>query len=94
MAWPVPRQSNGPAARLAQLDEGDVESLLLSLSRLRPTAARAQEAVRQALGYFDGNRERMRYAKFRRQHLFVGSGESKRAGKPLWVIVSSNQVYA
>jgi hypothetical protein len=60
-------------ARLAQLDEGEVESLLLSLRRLRPTAAQTQEAVRQAIGYFDGNRERMRYAKFRRQQLFVGS---------------------
>jgi Uncharacterised protein family (UPF0236) len=60
--------------RLAQLDEGDVESLLVSLRRLRPAAAQTQEAVRQAIGYFDGNRERMRYAKFRRQGLFVGSG--------------------
>jgi hypothetical protein len=62
------------AARLAQLDEGDVESLLLSLRRLRPTAAQTQEAVRQTIGYFQGNRERMRYAQFRRQQLFVGSG--------------------
>jgi hypothetical protein len=61
-------------ARLAQLDEGDVESLLVSLRRLRPTAAQTQEAVRQAIGYFNGNRERMRYAKFRHQGLFVGSG--------------------
>ena len=79
-------------ARLAQLDEGDVESLLLSLRRLRPTAAQTQEAVRQAIGYFDGNRERMRYAKFRRQQLFVGSGVIEAAAKPLWVIVSSNPV--
>jgi hypothetical protein len=61
-------------ARLAQLDEGDVESLLVSLRRLRPIAAQTQEAIRQAIGYFNGNRERMRYAKFRHQGLFVGSG--------------------
>lgn len=61
-------------ARLAQLDAGEVESLLVSLRRLRPTAAQSQEAVRQAIGYFDGNCERMRYAKFRRLGLFVGSG--------------------
>jgi hypothetical protein len=61
-------------ARLAQLDEGEVESLLVILRRLRPTAAQTQEAVRQAIGYFNGNRERMRYAKFRHQGLFVGSG--------------------
>jgi Uncharacterised protein family (UPF0236) len=61
-------------ARLVQLDEGDVESLLLSLRRLRPTAAQTKEAVRQTIGYFEGNRQRMRYAQFRRQELFVGSG--------------------
>lgn len=61
-------------ARSAQLDQGDVESLLLSLRRLRPTAAQVQEAVRQTITYFENNRERMRYADFRRQQLFVGSG--------------------
>lgn len=61
-------------ARLAQLDEGEVESLLVSLRRLRPTTVQTQEAVRQAIGYFDGNCERMRYAKFRHLGLFVGSG--------------------
>ncbi len=62
------------SARLAQLDEGDVESLLACLRRLRPTAAQSKEAVRQTIGYFESNRERMRYAQFRRQALFVGSG--------------------
>jgi hypothetical protein len=61
-------------ARSAQLDGGDVESLLLSLRRLRPTAPQTQEALRQTIGYFESNRERMRYAQFRRQELFVGSG--------------------
>ncbi len=61
-------------ARLAQLDEGDVESLLVNLRRRRPTAAQVQEAVRQTISYFENNRERMRYAQFRRQELFVGSG--------------------
>jgi hypothetical protein len=62
------------SARSAQLDEGDVESLLFSLRRLRPTAAQVQEALRQTISYFEHNRERMRYAQFRRQQLFVGSG--------------------
>lgn len=61
-------------ARLAQLDEGQIESLLLSLRRLRPAALQTQEALRQTISYFDNNRERMRYAQFRRQGLFVGSG--------------------
>ena len=61
-------------ARLAQLDEGDVESLLVNLRRLRPTAAQAQESLRQTISYFLNNRARMRYTQFRRQALFVGSG--------------------
>jgi len=62
------------AARLAQLDKGKIEPLLLSLRRLRPTAPQTQEAVRQTISYFQNNRQRMRYAQFRRQGLFVGSG--------------------
>lgn len=61
-------------ARLAQLDAGDVESLLFSLRRLRPTSAETQEVLRHTIGYFESNRQRMRYAEFRRQELFVGSG--------------------
>jgi len=61
-------------ARWAQLDEGKIESLLLSLRRLRPTAPQTQEALRQTISYFENNRQRMRYAQFRRQGLFVGSG--------------------
>lgn len=71
---PSVKSKQWTAARLAQLDEGELESLLSSLRRLRPTAAQTQEALRQTIGYFDSNRERMRYAHFRRQGLFVGSG--------------------
>lgn len=62
------------SARLAQLDEGKIESLLLSLRRLRPIAPQTQEALRQTISYFENNCARMRYADFRRQGLFVGSG--------------------
>ncbi len=62
------------AARLAQLDAGEVTSVLLSMRRLRPSGTEAQEQVRKTIHYFENNRERMRYAEFRRQQLFVGSG--------------------
>jgi hypothetical protein len=62
-------------ARSLQLDERDVESLLLSLRRLRPTVAQVQEAERLTISYFENNRARMRYAHFRRQALFVDSGD-------------------
>ena len=36
--------------------------------------AQVQEAVRLTISYFENNRACMRYAHFRRQALFVGSG--------------------
>jgi hypothetical protein len=62
------------AARGEDLDAGEVERLLVSLGRLRPRGEEAQEAVRKAQSYFETNAARMRYAQFRRQGLFVGSG--------------------
>ena len=43
------------------------------LEQLRPHAAES-EACRLGLGYFEGNRARMRYDEFRAQGLCVGSG--------------------
>lgn len=62
------------AGRRAELDAGDVERVVAALGRLRPRQADAEEAVRKARGYFATNADRMRYARFRRQGLFVGSG--------------------
>lgn len=62
------------AARSEQLDEGNVEAVITSMKRLRPRQNNAEEEVRKAIHYFQTNQERMRYAKFRREGLFVGSG--------------------
>ncbi len=44
-------------------------------SRLRgEEGGEVQDAVRKAQSYFETNAERMRYAGFRREGLFVGSG--------------------
>lgn len=61
------------ALRRAELDD-DVQGVVASLSRLRPRDTRTQEAVQTEIEYFQGNAERMRYAEFRKQGLFVGSG--------------------
>jgi len=45
-----------------------------ALRSLRHTNAEVVENVRTEAEYFEKNAERMRYPKFRRQHLFVGSG--------------------
>jgi len=51
-----------------------VEALGERLSRLRPTRAQAKKIVREAIGYFQNNADRMRYERFRRLGLFIGSG--------------------
>ena len=62
------------AARSEQLDDGDVEAVITSMKRLRPRQHNVREEVRKAIDYFQTNKERMRYAKFRSEGLFVGSG--------------------
>lgn len=62
------------AARREELDNGDVEAVIASMSRLRPRDTAVQEEVQTQIEYCLGNAERMRYADFRSQGLFVGSG--------------------
>lgn len=56
------------------LDKGKIEKLVLSLRSIEVSNAELAEKIRIEAEYFDKNAERMRYPKFRRQHLFVGSG--------------------
>ena len=62
------------ASRREQLDAGDVEAVIASMRSLRPRDKKAQEAVCGEIDYFQTSAKRMRYAEFRRQGLFVGSG--------------------
>lgn len=62
------------ACRREQLDAGDVEAVITSMRSLRPRDKKIQEAVCTEIDYFQTNAKRMRYAEFRRQGLFVGSG--------------------
>lgn len=56
------------------LDKGKIEKLVRSLRSIESTHAEVLEKIRTEADYFERNAERMRYPKFRRQHLFVGSG--------------------
>src|SRR5215475_10372218 len=56
------------------LDRGKIEKLVTALRSLHHTNAEVAEKIRTEAEYFEKNAERMRYPKFRRQHLFVGSG--------------------
>jgi hypothetical protein len=56
------------------LDKGKIEKLALSLRSTESAHAEVPEKFRAEADYFERNAERMRYPRFRRQHLFVGSG--------------------
>ena len=56
------------------LDKGKIENLVLSLRSIASTNPEVIEKLRIEAAYFERNAERMRYPKFRHQHLFVGSG--------------------
>jgi hypothetical protein len=56
------------------LDKGKIEQLVLSLRLIDSTVPEVIEKIRLEADYFEKNAERMRYPRFRRQHLFVGSG--------------------
>lgn len=56
------------------LDEGKIEDLVAALRAIHSPNPELLEKIRTEADYFDRNSERMRYPKFRAQHLFVGSG--------------------
>ena len=93
------------AARCKQLDAGEVEAMVMVLRRLRPREEPGAETVRKAIDYFQTNAERMRYARFRRQGLFVGSGVVEAACKTIigqrlkqsgmrWTVRGANAIIA
>jgi hypothetical protein len=60
--------------RTRLLDKGKIEKLVLALRSTESTNPDVLEKLCTEADYFERNAERMRYPKFRRQHLFVGSG--------------------
>ncbi|MEP7270953.1 MAG: hypothetical protein ABI882_05585 [Acidobacteriota bacterium] len=61
-------------AHREDLRNGDVQAVVRSLKRLRPSGSEEKEIVRRAIEYVEKNRDRMRYQEFRTLGLFVGSG--------------------
>ena len=56
------------------LDQGNVEKIILQAQQKLPTNAEARKKAEAELHYLEKNKHRMRYAEFRAQGLFVGSG--------------------
>ena len=87
------------------LDRGKIEKLVGLLRAIQSDNAEIAEKIRTEADYFERNRERMRYPKFRRQHLFVGSGvieagcktviasRLKRSGM-FWTVRGANAIVA
>jgi hypothetical protein len=62
------------AARREELDAGQVEKVIGAILKLKSSDRKIQRQIDRERNYFQTNAERMRYAGFRRQGLFVGSG--------------------
>jgi hypothetical protein len=87
------------------LDEGKIEELVSALRSLVCAHSEIAEKIRTEADYFEGNADRMRYPKFRRLHLFVGSGvieagckqviatRLKRSGM-FWTVDGANAILA
>lgn len=60
--------------RRKELDQGKVEQVVEAIKHLTPTTDQEKDALEREIGYFEKNRDRMRYSEFRRQGLFIGSG--------------------
>jgi len=61
-------------SRRAQLDEGKVEDVIIAIKQLSAASFAHKDLCDREMGYFEKNKERTRYAEFKRLGLFVGSG--------------------
>ena len=87
------------------LDKGKIEKLVRVLRAIQSSNPEVAGKARTEADYFERNAERMRYPKFRRQHLFVGSGvieagcktviasRFKRSGM-FWTVRGANAILA
>jgi hypothetical protein len=76
------RKDEWLAARLEDLDYGDIDSICKA-ARLYPLQGVKKDELNTALGYFENNAPRMRYHWFRQCGLFTGSGVVEAACKTI-----------
>ena len=69
-----PAQKRWVMVRKDKLDQGKMERLVASLLSQAASHPELAEDLRTEANYFEDNKERMRYPKFRKQGLFIGSG--------------------
>jgi hypothetical protein len=87
------------------LDDGKIEDLVAALRAINSPNPELADKIRIEAGYFENNTERMRYPKFRSQHLFVGTGVIEAGCKALigsrckqsgmfWTVRGANAILA
>lgn len=97
-----PAQKGWVMVRKDKLDHGEIEALVTSLRSVAASHPELAEDIRPEATYFQDNKERMRYPKFRKQGLFVGSGvieagcktvlgRLKRSGR-FWTVRGANAI--
>jgi hypothetical protein len=69
-----PQQKRWMTIHQDLLDHCKIKKLVASLRSLQTTSAELADKLRTEVDYFVKNARRMRYPKFRRLHLFVGTG--------------------
>jgi hypothetical protein len=99
-----PAQKRWVMVRKDKLDEGKIERLVALLRSQAASHPELAEDLRTEANYFEDHKERMRYPKFRKQGLFVGSGvieagcktvlgRLKRSGM-FWTVRGANAIIA
>lgn len=68
------KQHQWAEGRRKELDDGNVEEVMDAMKILSRLSGQDKEICEREIGYFEKNRDRMRYADFRKRGLFVGSG--------------------
>jgi hypothetical protein len=87
------------------LDNCKIKKLVTSLRSIETSSTELAEKLRTEAAYFRHNARRMRYPKFRRQHLFVGTGVIEAGCKTLigsrckqsgmfWTVRGANAILA
>jgi hypothetical protein len=87
------------------LDEGKMKKLTVALRSISTDNAELANKIRTEADYFHRNAKRMRYPKFRRLHLFVGSGVIEAGCKTViaqrlkksgmfWTVAAANSIIA
>ena len=99
-----PAQKRWVLVRKDKLDDGRIERLVASLRTVATSHPDLAEDIFTEANYFENNKERMRYPKFRKQGFFVGSGvieagcktvlgRLKRSGM-FWTVRGANAIIA